>query len=237
MKYVFYMFLVCLAFGMIASVFNAACSEEEKIRTFSYIDANGDSVEYRSYKEALEANDFATANAMIAEAETHGHYRVYGLSSYSWDMDKAKKEIFDKEVKFLAADGSSAACSRLVFLFSDYKLEGHRPDEGMHSDAYYNGRDYSRSVKEYNDRAEMVLNLAISQNNRELSETMLGLFKQNVEIKETGKTNSDGDDIYIISYNWKDKERAQKKFNEHFGIVDNHNSATKTRTSGKKRRR
>ena len=78
----------------------------------------------------------------------------------------------------------------------------------------------------------MVLDLAISQDNKELANKVIKLYKENMDIFWGGSghktkdgryveiapdgTEVDGNHIYV-TYNYKDKEAAKKKYEEAFG--------------------
>ena len=221
-----------------------------------FIFDNDNGTSYATYKEAIAANDFEAAHKIMAEAEadlakcesadgrsTFGKSErrklveafaaKYGFKATEDALNNAKKDIFDKEIKFLAADGSSEACARLVFLFSDYEISGEELAPGINS--YYDqykGQGYSHSVQEYNNKLDIVLDLAISQNNQELAGKVVKLYKQNMDVFLGGSgiktkdgrrveiapdgTEVDGNHCYV-TFNWRDKEDAQKKYEEHFG--------------------
>ncbi len=213
---------------------------------------------YATYKEALANNDFEAvhkiidqAEADLAKCESASGERMfgdserekleqefanqYGFEASKEDIDNVKKEIFDKEIKYLAADGSSEACARLAFLFTDYEIKGTRLPSGLrdYDEGYHN--PYSASVNDYNSKLNMVLDLAISQDNKELANKVIKLYKENMEIFKGGSghktkdgryveiapdgTEVDGDHCYV-TYNYKDKEAAKKKYEEAFGKSD-----------------
>ncbi len=188
---------------------------------------------YTTYREAIAANDFEAAHKIIAQAEAdkercHNKYEresfesKYGVDFYD-GLKEAKTEIFDKEIKFLAADGSAEACARLVFLFTDYEIKGRRLSEGLND--YYSGygNAYATSVDGFNSRLSMVLDLAISQDNKGLAQKIIKLYKENMDIlmgtnKAPDGTEVDGNHCYV-TYNWKDKEAAIKKYEDNFGSL------------------
>ena len=210
---------------------------------------------YATYKEALANNDFEVVHKIIDQAEAdvakcesasgEGMFgdserekliqefaNQYGFKPFKEDIDNVKKEIFDKEIKYLAADGSSEACARLAFLFTDYEIEGKRLPSGIcnYLEYYYN--EYPESVNNYNSKLNMVLDLAISQDNKELANKVIKLYKENMEILEVGRKHKtkdgryvwiapDGTEVeegdYYVTYNYKDKEAAKKKYEEAFG--------------------
>ena len=197
---------------------------------------------YATYKEALANNDFEAAHKIIAQAEAdlakcesasswdeidemkQKFANQYGFLAYEKDIDNVKKEIFDKEIKYLAADGSSEACARLVFLFTDYEIEGDRLPSGLNY--YYDCDDnkYPNSVNNYNSKLNLVLDLAISQDNKELANKVIKLYKENMDILKEGIA-PDGTEISrysncYVTYNYKDKEAAKKKYEEAFGKQD-----------------
>lgn len=201
---------------------------------------------FSTYKEALAANDFEAAHAILSKAETehetmerNDFEKKYGLD-YVEGLEKAKDEVFDREVKFLVANGSEEANARLVFLFSDFEIKGKRLPEGLNN--YYDGSDnqYPQSVNDYNQKLDMVLDLAISLDNKELASKIIKLYKENMDVFKGGSSHSvdqangitryfeiapdgtevDGNHCYV-TYNYKDKEAAQKKYEENFGKDDN----------------
>ena len=230
-------------------------------------DSGNDKNEYASYREALAANDFEAAHKIIAQAEADlakcnsasgkrttldkafdaksdrqilkmEFAEKYGFEASAEDLDKVKEEIFDKEVKFLAANGSPEANDRLVFLFSDFEVKEKKLPVGLND--YYSGdrNQYPSSVNKFNSKLSMVLDLAISQDNKELAQKIIKLFKENMDVFKGGSGHSatdkngyeryfdiapdgtevDGDHCYV-TYNWNDKEAAIKKYEETFGSL------------------
>ncbi len=215
---------------------------------------------YATYKEALAANDFESAHKIIAQAEADLAKVKSRTDGYSYEsfaekygieydgLDAAKDEIFDKESRFLVANGSSEAVARLVFLFSEIKEKGTKLSPGLND--YYagcelnriqknggdeNGYDYFEFVNNYNHKLNVVLDLAISQDNKEIASKIIKLYKENMDIFMGGSSQEtpdgrraekapdgtwvDGNHCYV-TYSWKDKEAAQKKYEENFGSLN-----------------
>ena len=219
----------------------ASCSSNND----SSAKGNNQDSDYKTYREAIAANDFEAAHSIIAQAEgdhetmdRDDFEKEYGIK-YHNGIDAAKEEIFDKEVKFLVANGSEEATARLVFLFSDFEIKGKRLAEGLNDyhDGY--GNQYAYCVDKYNRKLDMVLDLAISQDNKELAKRILKLYKQNIDVFLGGSSHSvdqangitryydiapdgtevDGNHCYV-TYSNKDKEAAKKKYEENFGKLD-----------------
>lgn len=224
--------------AMCAMLVFTACSGSDN-------NSNDNETGYATYKEALAANDFESAHKIIAQAEADNvklgekdFEKKYGIKYIGKGIEAAKEEIFDKEVKFLAANGSPEANARLVFLFSDFEIKGKKLPVGLNS-YYYVNNEYPKSVSIFNSKLSMVLDLAISQDNKELAQKIIKLYKENMDVFEGGHGHSaddknghrryfeiapdgtevDGNHCYV-TYSWKDKEAAQKKYEENFGSLN-----------------
>lgn len=200
--------------------------------------------EYPTYKEALAANDFEAAHKMILEAESD--YSVLGSEEFAkkhgfskYNINEAKAEIFDKEVVFLATQGTPEANKRLLVLLNEEPMRGTARSEGQElakgkSSSYTDIEDvnyYDKSYEEYinwcskyNSRCMQILDIAISLDNKELASMMIRAIKLDPELtsKKVGQDKY-GDDIYDIfaHYTSKTKDEAKAKFEQQFGKLEN----------------
>lgn len=220
----------------------SACGGSEK--------SSDNGTNYATYKEALANNDFEAAHNIIEQVEAdylkHGYINTDFKKKYpditsKYNIEDAKNEIFDKEIRYLAADGSSEACARLPFLFSEFFKESYTIlPEGKNSLLDSHDHPYIKYASNYNQKLNIVFELAISQGNREMANKVLSMYKPTMDIidgmlKQHYKKENDWHDyftapdgselifpseVYVI-HNYREKDAAIKKYEECFGKIDN----------------
>lgn len=158
-------------------------------------------VSYDNYQDALRANDFEAAHEFLEG--------MRGKSGY----EKAYDEVFNAEALYLCAIGDKTSLDRIVFLLSSVPIEGTPVPEGTSFKSKYDVRDmsdghsqYIHSVTKYNQKCNMLIDLAISKNNHALAERIMPLYKA-VPIA----LDNVSDSVRVMQYTWADRDRAKEK--------------------------
>ena len=196
---------------------------------------------FDNYKEALIAEDFEAAHKILAQAEAdfermseYEFEKKYGIKHWEYSISEAKEEVFDKEVQYLAAQGTDEANKRLLVLLNTQPMEGTPRSEGQELSkgegedyakidrVYLYDKGYSDYINwcgKYNAKCFQVLDIAISLDNKELAKMMVKVIKNDPGIiskrARLGKY-----DIYA-HYTSKSKNEAILKYKEHFGELGN----------------
>jgi len=136
-----------------------------------------DGTVYSSYQEACRAQDFEAA------------YKIIEISD---GTEQDKEYVFNSEMLYLASLNTEDATNRIVYLLSEYAIQGtpvsvgdKYTDNSPGHDKYLAAKEYISGISRFNDRCNSVLNIAISQNNKFLASKIVGLYKEIVEFKET----------------------------------------------------
>lgn len=160
-------------------------------------------VSYDNYQDALRANDFEAAHELLEE--------MRGKPDY----EKAYDEVFNAEALYLCANGDKSSLDRVVFLLSSVPIEGTPVPEGTAFKDRYDMRKmedghnlYIRSVTKYNQKCNMLIDLAISKHNEGLAERIMPLFKAVPMSLENVS-----DSVQTMQYSWADRDRAKEKMN------------------------
>lgn len=156
---------------------------------------------YDNYQDALRANDFEAAHKMLKGIQDKADY------------EKAYDEVFNAEALYLCANGDKSSLDRIVFLLSSVPLEGVPVPEGTTFKSRYDVRDmadghnrYIHSVTKYNQKCNMLIDLAISKHNESLAERIMPLFKAVPMALDNAS-----DTVQTMQYSWADKDRAKEK--------------------------
>lgn len=192
---------------------------------------------YESYQEAARAYDFKAAHKILDELQEDY------LSEKSSSKKEKKKDIYDRacddlfkyEALYLCSKGDKESLDRVVFLLSEFPIEGNALPEGTkytydlefgfhdEEDSQYNQHNlYIKSVSRFNQACNILLDLSIAQHIFSLAEKVLPLFKSvpfPIEDFETDieATKKSGETIYKrheMKYSWKEKESAIEKINK-----------------------
>lgn len=158
-------------------------------------------VSYDNYQDALRANDFEAAHKFLEE--------MRGKPGY----EKAYDEVFNAEALYLCAIGDKTSLDRIVFLLSSVPIVGTPVPEGTTFKSKYDISDmadghsqYIHSVTKYNQKCNMLIDLAISKNSHALAERIMPLFKA---VPMTLDNVSDS--VLVMQYTWADRDRAKEK--------------------------
>ena len=186
--------VMLLATMSLLSACNLKSNLKEKYKT-------EEEVSYDNYQDALRANDFEAAHEFLEG--------MRGKSGY----EKAYDEVFNAEALYLCAIGDKTSLDRIVFLLSSVPIEGTPVPEGTTFKSKYdisdmtNGhKQYIHSVTKYNQKCNMLIDLAISKNNHALAERIMPLFKA---VPMTLDNVSDS--VQVMQYTWTDRDRAKEK--------------------------
>ncbi len=203
--------------------------------------------DFKTYKEACEAQDFETARDFMSVL--HDNYLKllaegqHSFSSYS--ASEAKKAegqyykafdyIYNSEIQFILTNFDGNDCKdKLVFLLNEITEVGEKAPEGLCR--YYDAcvDDYNISLgayiewtRHYNHLLDRTLSLAINRDNKDVAKEVLSYFVKNVKV-----TKGDSDGIVVngvkvdgnhgyIEYYTEDIDAAHKKFEEYFGNLNN----------------
>ena len=164
-----------------------------------------DGTEYSSYQEACRHQDFVAAYDWIEKND---------------GSDDDKDYVFNAEMLYLTSLGTEEASNRIVFLLAEYQIPGEvvndASPEYFAGEQYHNAKIYINGVKRFNKRCDNVIDLAITQGNKELALRIVDLYKEDVMV--------DGDYVdtkYIYFKNprtsFLSKEYALDKINNAFG--------------------
>lgn len=178
---------------------------------------------YNSYQAACRAGDFEAAlefvdnlEATAMEVDKYNQYFQQNVSAYT----SARDYVFNAEVQYLLADGSTEASNRVLFLLNSLPIKGKRLEEGHEGwDAIpelvgsgTRNRDfawYCESVNSYNEKCRKIMELCISQGNKYLADKVLYLVK---ETPTSSQANYSYD--YIVHYTEEDKAAIKKMYDE-----------------------
>lgn len=151
-------------------------------------------------KSASMSYDFDKAYMKLAELES---------LSQKCHLEKAKeivKEtseyIFNSEAMYLCAKGDKASLDRIIFLLSSVPIRG----VGGVAGNYYDNREtekYSKSALEFNQKCDLLIDLAIANRKYDLTERVIPLFKS-IPIDKNSR----------IFYSDSIRDNAIKKVNE-----------------------
>jgi len=188
-----------------------------------------DGTVYKTYQDACRAKDFEGANVfverLLQEAQDGGDF------SDSWDeYHNAQDYVFDKEVRFLVAEGSEDASNRIIYLLTEIPVEGKKYAEGVYDMWYGIGTEYKKYkewLPRYNQKCDAVLEIAILQKNKDLARKVLGMYKQNVnnidqvkaykvskKFKYDKKNEGCSTAYHYVWYTNEDIEAAKKKYEQ-----------------------
>lgn len=190
-----------------------------------------------SYQEACRANDFETAHKCLGEiyenflntwnsqignaVESRDKFRNKYKSrivSAAMKYSSAASYVLSAEARYIIANYPDEANDRIAYLFNEIQVTGEkvnsyestRPEDIAKYDCYI------QTVKCNNELCDVVLNLAIQLQNKELAKLALSYYRENSSTSLT-----------YVYWSDKDKAAAQAKYEEAFGkdeVVEENNS-------------
>lgn len=174
---------------------------------------DADGTEYESYQQACRHYDFVAAYDWI---EKHN------------GNEDDKDYVFNAEMLYLTSLGTEEASNRIIYLLAEYQIPGevvdnNTPDiEHLHpsEDENYRKRKlYIDGIKRFNKRCDNVLDMAITQENKELARKIIKLYKADINVV---RDNYEYNDLWFgePALIYVSKEAAQKKYDENFGEDD-----------------
>lgn len=190
-----------------------------------------DGKEYSSYQEACRHQDFVAAYDWIEKNN---------------GSDDDKDYVFNAEMLYLTSLGTEEASNRIVYLLAEYQISGEvvteaTPNirnnvEDYDGVLYQNTKEYINGVKRFNKRCDNVLDLAITQNNKELAKKIINLYKADINVIRDDARWGDlsfGDTILLYT----SKGNATEKYNEAFGNDKEENEEVNASENQKKKKR
>ena len=171
-----------------------------------------DGMEYSSYQEACRHQDFVAAYDWIEKNN---------------GSDDDKDYVFNAEMLYLTSLGTEEASNRIVYLLAEYQIPGLPVQEcGDYSEKdknYEEAKRYVEGVERFNRRCDNIIDMALTQKNKSLSEKIIKLYKQDIgySISNTAANPEAwfkvGMKLYVGHFSWKSRDRAQTKIDEAFG--------------------
>lgn len=161
------------------------------------------------------------------------HEKLIELKSKIKDLDYPSKGeelyhetfnyIFNAEAMYLCAKGDNESIDRLVFLLASIPIEGLAVPEGTEYESWVNvkGSDnherYINFSRSFNQKCDILIDLAISNHNYRIIERIIPLYKLVPdELKDSEVINKEKG-VYVkhkVKYNNNNQEVAKKKVNK-----------------------
>ena len=190
-----------------------------------------DGTEYSSYQEACRHQDFVAAYDWIEKNN---------------GTDDDKDYVFNAEMLYLTSLGTDEASNRIIYLLAEYQILGEvvtrtTPNitnnvEDYDGELYQNTKEYINGIKRFNKRCDNVLDLAITQNNKELAKKIINLYKADINVIKDDARWGDlwfGDPILLYT----SKGNATEKYNKAFGTDKEENVEEVNTSENKKKKR
>ncbi len=142
-----------------------------------------DGKEYYSVEDACRNHDFEAAYQFAEKYDSH--WADIGGREEKRKLTHHRDYIFNQEMLYLVSLNTPEATNRVVYLLSEYNLEGTPVGENQ---TYVNpverdpAKEYIASIIRYNERCNSILDLAISLGNEELAKKMIDMYKKEIEI-------------------------------------------------------
>lgn len=170
-----------------------------------------------TYVEAVANNDFKRAHEIL-------DYRLERAielnASDHWQSNEAQEDfwavadhVYKAEMMYLIEMKDIDANKRLINTLAMMNVIGNKPSQKM--SAYGGGisraENYSIFVTRFNRLCDEILNISILNNNKEMAQSVLALYKEDC----SAPYKKDGDkDYYYFDFSTKSKDAALKKFKE-----------------------
>lgn len=170
MKKVFCFVVCCIAVLAVTS-----CGEKKVV--------GADGKEYYSVEVACRNHDFEAAY-QFAEKYDKSLLDIGGREEKR-KLTHHRDYIFNQEMLYLVSLNTPEATNRVVYLLSEYNLEGTPVGENqtyVHPVERDPAKEYIASIIKYNERCNSILDLALSLGNEELAKKIIDLYKKDIEI-------------------------------------------------------
>lgn len=140
------------------------------------------------YKKAVEYNDFEIAHTLLENL--HSTYvldlshadDLIGGNAYKNSQQvyfAAQDYIYKKEISYILLNFPSDAADRIVFLLYEIPIDGECQVGLVDSNFILSGKlsSYISACKQFNNLCDNALSIAINQNNKQFSENVVALYK------------------------------------------------------------
>ena len=189
---------------------------------------------FETYQEAVKSRDFESAHIILNKMLDNYHNkevtpysdswlssndRHYKEKAYKEEMLKAYKEgvdyVFNAEVLYLCSLGDKESLDRIVFLLSDFKIDGSPIPEGEYNGLHLPSKsekehnEYISSVSYFNSKCNKLIDLSIARHFYGLAERVIPLYKSIPD-----EIDPYSWDKLVMKYSDVDKERAIEKINK-----------------------
>ena len=170
-----------------------------------------------TYVEAVANNDFKRAHEIL-------DYRLERAielnASKTWNTNEAQEDfwavadhVYKAEMMYLIEMKDFDANKRLINTLAMMNIIGDKPSKKMsaYAGSLSRERNYSIFVTRFNRLCDEILNISILNNNKEMAQSILALYKEDC----SAPYQKDGDDdYYYFDFSTKSKDAALKKFKE-----------------------
>ena len=204
MKKIFQIIMLCAMSIAIASCGNSTPSGNAgnagNAENESKVDYEGD------YRMAVQNGDFEEAHKIL---ETISDFEKY---------IEAMKYIYINEIQTISLNDDDAE-DKIVYLLSGIPIHGVRPNEGLVEHIKNSDEEmiYLKFVQTYNELCNTALTLALNRKNKEFAQNVIGLYKEDLQILESGvhvnNISVDGNHSYAL-FSKKSINDAKKKYND-----------------------
>lgn len=199
--------VICLVVCCIAVLAVTSCGDKKVVGV--------DGKEYETYQQAVRNQDFDAAYVFLDRIE----------NDEGKDNDKyitARDFIVGHELTYLASVNSEESTKRIIYLLTEMKPEANKiPIGDLDVGTVYNHVDnelkkkidaYSLEVSNFNKQCHRILDLAITESNKELTQDVLKCFIPTIIVNSSVKEQTIADHlIYTINYTDDDYEQALQK--------------------------
>lgn len=169
----------------------------------------------RTYVEAVSANDYVTAHAILdkylqkaIDGNANGYLFNYEYIEQFWG---AADHIYKSEMMYLIEMNDQAANKRLINTLAMMNIIGTKPLVNESYSKYTKEYSYYIFVSRYNLLCDEILNISFLNNNREMASQVLMMYKEDAILR---KKLVDGCEYYTFTFSYKSKEAATKKYND-----------------------
>ncbi|MBR2367795.1 MAG: hypothetical protein IKA81_04195 [Alistipes sp.] len=169
----------------------------------------------RTYVEAVSANDYVTAHAILdkyLQKAIDGNAQGYSFNyEYIEQFWGAADHIYKSEMMYLIEMNDQAANKRLINTLAMMNIIGTKPLVNESYSKYTKEYSYYIFVSRYNLLCDEILNISFLNNNREMASQVLMMYKEDAILR---KKLVDGCEYYTFTFSYKSKEAATKKYND-----------------------
>lgn len=187
-----------------------------------------------NYRQAVKNNDFEAAHEILdkmyddfLDTYESNYDGVFGpdrpkIEKAAIKYAQAASYVLCAEARYLISEDKENALERIAYLFNEVRIMGE-PATSYYPDGVDDLQQecikytcYNQTSIYNNQLCDVVLNLAIQNNNKQLAELALSYYRPNGVIME-GIITGEGK----VRWMYKDKEVALEKYNKHFDELDN----------------